>query len=76
MSSAARSARWGAARCRGRRCRSASSSGGVAARAAFKGALIGNMGWLDCRTVQNLAAPASVGQRVANSGPARKGTVT
>ena len=33
------------------------------------------MGWLDTRTVQNLAAPASVGQRVANSGPARKGSV-
>ncbi|MBI5689618.1 MAG: TonB-dependent receptor [Verrucomicrobia bacterium] len=37
--------------------------------------MIGNMGWLDCRTVQNLAAPTSVGQRVSNSGPARKGSV-
>ncbi|MBI5768693.1 MAG: TonB-dependent receptor [Verrucomicrobia bacterium] len=37
--------------------------------------LIGNMGWLDARTVQNRAAPANVGQRVANSGPARKGSV-
>ena len=37
--------------------------------------LIGNMGWLDVRTVQNRAAPATVGQRVANSGPARKGSV-
>jgi outer membrane receptor protein involved in Fe transport len=37
--------------------------------------LIGNMGWLDCRTVQNLAAPTTVGQRVSNSGPARKGSV-
>ena len=37
--------------------------------------LIGNMGWLNCRTVQNLASPASVGLRVANSGPARKGSL-
>jgi outer membrane receptor protein involved in Fe transport len=37
--------------------------------------LIGNMGWLECRTVKNLAAPTSVGQRVSNSGPARKGSV-
>jgi len=37
--------------------------------------LIGNMGWLDARTVQNLAAPTTVGQRVSNSGPARKGSV-
>ena len=37
--------------------------------------LIGNLGWLDARTVQNLAAPTSVGQRVSNSGPARKGSV-
>ena len=37
--------------------------------------LIGNFGWLDCRTVRNLASPASVGQRVANSGPARKGSL-
>ena len=37
--------------------------------------LIGNLGWLDCRTVRNIATPASVGQRVSNSGPARKGSV-
>lgn len=37
--------------------------------------VIGNMGWLNARTIQNIAAPASVGQRVANSGPARKGSI-
>jgi len=37
--------------------------------------LVANMGWLDCRTVQNLADPASVGRRVTNSGPVRKGSI-
>lgn len=37
--------------------------------------LIGNMGWLESRTIKNLATPANVGQRVANSGPARKGSI-
>lgn len=42
----------------------------------FKGlTLIGNMGWLNSRTIQNLAAPTSVGQRITNSGPARKGSI-
>jgi outer membrane receptor protein involved in Fe transport len=37
--------------------------------------LLGNMSWLDSRTVKNLAAPTTVGQRITNSGPARKGSV-
>lgn len=47
----------------------------VSGRVTKSLSLIGNLGWLDARTVQNRAAPASVGQRVANSGPARKGSV-
>lgn len=37
--------------------------------------LIANFGWLSSRTIQNVSAPATVGQRVANSGPARKGSI-
>ena len=47
----------------------------VSGRVTQSISVIANMGWLDCRTVQNLATPASVGQRVTNSGPARKGSL-
>ena len=47
----------------------------VSGKIAKNISLIGNMGWLNSRTIENIASPTSVGLRVANSGPARKGSV-
>lgn len=37
--------------------------------------LLGNMGWLDCRTIKNVSDATVIGRRLTNSGPARKGSV-